>query len=172
MEKIFGVGLSKTGTNSLSEAMRILGYRAKNYLKNSDFLDLSNIDFTNDMPIITRYKSLDYMYPGSKFILTTRSKDSWLKSCEAHWRNSTPPKINSRKMLYRLELYGTLHFDKGLFSHIYDEHHKEVLAYFKNRKSDLLTLPVHCTNKWEILCDFIGKQIPNVEYPIKNKRKR
>ena len=32
------------------------------------------------------YAQLDRAFPGSKFILTVREKEAWLRSAEVHWR--------------------------------------------------------------------------------------
>ena len=39
----------------------------------------------SDMPIPLLYKKLDKAYPGSKFILTIRDEEKWLKSVERLW---------------------------------------------------------------------------------------
>lgn len=36
MSKIFGIGLSRTGTRSLSYALKILGYKSVHYRNNND----------------------------------------------------------------------------------------------------------------------------------------
>jgi hypothetical protein len=58
--KVFCIGLSKTATTSLTQAMKILGYKTKHYLLNPDVdLTVVNHDFVSDMPIQTRYKEYD-----------------------------------------------------------------------------------------------------------------
>ena len=79
--KIFGIGLSKTGTTSLARALEILGYKTRDYLGVTRYSsgDLSSIDLdeieTNDAftdtPVPSFYRELDSRYPGSKFILTS-----------------------------------------------------------------------------------------------------
>ena len=90
--KIFGVGLSKTGTTSLARALEILGYKTRDYLGVTRYSpsDLSSIDLQiidsndafTDTPIPSFYRELDTRYPGSKFILTVRDTDDWLQSCK------------------------------------------------------------------------------------------
>jgi len=97
--KIFGIGLPRTGTTSLHNALKSLGIKSKHfpfklYTSFDDKL-LGDYDLFVDSPIQLIYKLLDDKFPESKFILTTRSLDSWLESMEwlfehgfAMWRPS------------------------------------------------------------------------------------
>src|SRR5437667_405805 len=89
--KIFGLGLSKTGTTSLANALQILGYRTKDNMGVVKYAtdDLSSVDLEvvdandalTDTPIPSFYRALDARYPGSKFILTVRDSEGWRKLC-------------------------------------------------------------------------------------------
>ena len=67
--KIFGIGLSKTGTTSLARALEILGYKTRDYIGVSSYTrgELSSIDLAEieandaftDTPIPSFYKELD-----------------------------------------------------------------------------------------------------------------
>lgn len=104
MSKVFGIGLSRTGTQSITSAMRILGYKTVHYPQillykagklSTDFKPLENFDAAFDTPVTRFYKELDRNFPASKFILTVRDIDSWLKSCE---------KIVGAKIKFKSEL--------------------------------------------------------------------
>ena len=85
MIKIFGIGLSRTGTLSLTEALKELGYRTVHYPPIPKFFKyIDENDAFTDITVSCNYKILDKKYLGSKFILTIRDKESWLKSCENH----------------------------------------------------------------------------------------
>src|SRR6186713_1622253 len=101
--KIFALGLSRTGTSSLNEALRVLGHRAVHFPDDAasqteitKFLArrtpelrlslLTSMDALSDTPICATYQALDRAYPGSRFILTVRDKESWLESCHQYWR--------------------------------------------------------------------------------------
>src|SRR5438105_11325665 len=85
--KIFGIGLSKTGTTSLANALQILGYKTKDNMGVVNYAthDLSSVhlevveayDALTDTPIPSFYRELDARYPGSRFILTVRDSDEW-----------------------------------------------------------------------------------------------
>ncbi|MFM6205924.1 sulfotransferase family protein, partial [Planktothrix sp.] len=158
--KVFGIGLSKTGTTSLTLAMKVLGYKTKHYLLNCDVdLTIENHDFVSDMPIQTRYKEYDKEYPGSKFILTVRNKESWLKSCSKHFRGYVTDK-NSLRYKYRIEQTGIDRYDEEVFSKKYDQHIENAKEYFKNREADLLIIDICAGDGWDKLCEFLGKDVP------------
>ena len=93
--KIIGVGFQKTGTSSLRDALKILGYTVgdNHHQMLGPFLrgnmgrvirTLNRFDSVEDNPWPSMYKELDAQLPGSKFILTIRESESWLRSVERH----------------------------------------------------------------------------------------
>ena len=88
--KIFGIGLSRTGTQSLSRALRTLEYRTAHYPNivyyrlgraDIDINEVKKYDAVTDIPVARFYKELDIAFPGSKFILTIRNAKKWVESC-------------------------------------------------------------------------------------------
>ena len=84
--KIFCIGLPRTGTTSLDMALNTIGIKSIHFpfsLYETD--DLSILDqyiaFV-DTPIPMLYQKLDKICPGSGFILTARPLEGWLKSME------------------------------------------------------------------------------------------
>lgn len=98
--KIFGIGFHKTGTSSLAEALRILGYRnihgnprggghggdeGRALLEQIEAgdLDLPTLEkyqaFT-DNPYFSIWRPLAQRYPRARFILTVRDEDVWIES--------------------------------------------------------------------------------------------
>lgn len=165
--KIFGIGLSKTGTTSLFEAMRILGYSSKHYLQNPD-IQIKAHDFLCDMPIQTRYHHYDNCYLNSKFILTIRDKKSWLKSCFYHFRHHSN---NSQQLSYRIEQMGVDKYDEVIFSKAYDNHFERAKNYFKDRQDDFLIIDICNGQGWDVLCSFLDKKKPSVPFPFLNSSK-
>ena len=94
--KILGVGLGRTGTMSLTLALRRLGFRAMHYdrVRLNDILDGSNtapdfrryddVDAVLDVPSSYFYRELLDAYPKAKAILTVRDVEAWWKSIERH----------------------------------------------------------------------------------------
>lgn len=177
INKIFGIGLSRTGTTSLTKALEILGYKSKHFPKIHTYRGrelklntkiIERYEAFTDTPIARFYKELDKKYPESKFILTIRDKKSWLKSCKKFF--SKRDETNTPKRLLKLhkDIYNTSSFNKIEFSKSYDKHTNEVLSYFENRNSDLLIINITKGEGWEKLCPFLKKPHPNVPFPNLN----
>ena len=137
-KKIFGVGLSKTGQTSLAEAMRLLGYSTIQYPY--DLRAIRKRDCSLDITVSMRYKELDKKFPGSKFILTTRDFDSWIKSMRNHYRRFPASRRHKRTLVFRQRFWGTIHFNTYTMTRRYYEHQADVYHYFKDRKKDLLVI--------------------------------
>lgn len=166
--KIFGIGLSNTGTRSLSKALSILGFKTIHYPWS--FEQIEEHQASTDIPVSARYKKLDLIYPNSKFILTIRPIEEWIER-----RRLKPPDkgpISNWMAESRMLLYGSIVFDQEKYTEAYINYHKEVEKYFHNRKSDLLILPLSEKNKWNLICDFLNKDIPRSAYPWEGKSKK
>ncbi len=174
--KIIGVGFQKTGTSSLREALKILGYTVKdtstrplipilrgNYKKVLRMI--RDYDAVEDTPWYMIYKELDQLIPGSKFILTIRDEESWYKSVSKHIGDLRSPQ---HEWIYG-KGKGLPKDDKENTLRVYNNHNKEGLEYFKDRPNDLLVLDFTKGDKWEKLCEFLNKDIPDVPFPHANK---
>jgi hypothetical protein len=174
--KIIGIGFQKTGTSTLREALKILGYRVKdttpralipilrgNY--NRIRRILAGYDAMEDTPWYMIYKELDHLFPGSKFILTIRDEESWYTSVSKH--------IGDLRAAHHEWIYGR---GKGLVKDhrqnaidVYRRHNGEVRAYFKDRTDDLLVIDFTKGEKWEPLCRFLNKEVPALPFPHYNR---
>ncbi len=166
--KVLGIGLSKTGTTSLAEALRSLGYSVVDFPKT--MREIERHEAATDTPVAAAYETLDRRFPGSKFVYTVRDKDKWLESCRAMWARRQPL-FNSVPFIKTLvrQLYGTTVFDADAFSTAYDRHDAKVRRYFAERPSDLLVVDLSTrTDRWEVLCGFLGKPVPTVDFPRSN----
>jgi len=176
--KIFGIGLSKTGTTSLANALELLGYRTKDYIGVTKYvqgdvccIDLDTIDKNNaltDTPIPSFYRELDVRYPGSKFILTVRDRASWARSCKKQFTQRLAEIQNDAHKRLFIDLYGTDVFDEAKFVGGYESFVKGVLEYFANRPNDLLVMDITGGEGWEELCRFLGRPMPDVPFPKAN----
>ena len=84
-EKIFGIGVGKTGTHSLTIAVRMLGYPKAHHGKGAAKLErIRSWNFWADIPVAGKYKFLDHCFPHAKFILTVRDINSWIRSCRGY----------------------------------------------------------------------------------------
>lgn len=176
--KVFGIGLSKTGTTSLARALEILGYKTRDYIGISKYIagDLSCIDLQEigahdaftDTPIPSFYRELDAKYPNSKFILTTRNMDAWLKSCRKQFTKRIVARQNEATSQLHTDLYGCFEFDPEKYASGYTRFVDGVLDYFKDRPQDLLVIDICGGDNWQRLCAFLDKPLPDIPFPLTN----
>jgi hypothetical protein len=168
----WGIGLPRTGTKSLAQALKVLGY--ENVRHNPQFEELATIRAGSDHGVTIFYKYLDGRYPGSKFVLTTRDLDEWLASMQwvldyVQLDKITGP-IREVTIMARMMLLETLEFDREKAIAAYHRHHADVKRYFADRPDDLLELRISEGEGWEKLCPFLGVEIPAAEFPSANQR--
>jgi hypothetical protein len=190
LRKVFGVGLSRTGTTSLTRALELLGYRAVHFpadlvtqTEASAFLMapaselrlslLDSVDAVTDTPIAATYRALDRAYPGSAFVLTIRDCESWLRSCENYWESLLARLydggLNAPYVrLINKHVYGTDRFDPEKFTAVSRHHQAQVHAHFDGRQDDLLTLDICRGEGWRELCAFLGVDVPTTPFPHAN----
>ena len=173
MTKVFGIGLPRTGTSSLSEALTILGYKTRHYPK---YIERAHeYDALVDSPVSLYYKELDRDFPGSKFILTIRDADSWLRSCKKASRRfrwgSLRPNHKCGPQVYQchVELLGCVGFNESTMRLGFYKHYFDVTRYFKDKPRSLLIYDLCRENDWQSLCSFLGRPRPNCDFPHRNK---
>jgi hypothetical protein len=185
--KVFGIGLSKTDTATLTEALNLLNIRSVHFpqdeqtareLKSGNYrlTILQDYDSATDTPVAPFYAQFDRAWPGSKFILTVRDQDTWLRSVEAHWRRLAAVRMTMKTRVREYVdfinacTYGCLDFSPDRFSHAYDLHVRNVKVYFAGRPDDLLVLNICGGEAWPELCGFLGVPEPtDVPFPHANR---
>lgn len=182
MNKVFGIGWAKTGTTTLGKCFRILGYRHQ--AQNLDLVkdvgqgDLSRIlelakakDSFEDWPWILLFKELDEAFPGSRFVLTRRTPEKWVRSYSNMLENQgdASEELNEiRRILYGLPFP---HVSESQLIERYERHNRDVADYFRDRPEDLLTVSWEEGDGWKELCQFLGKEIPKEPFPHANRGK-
>ena len=165
--KIFCIGASKTGTNSIIKALKIMGYRSFSFYewptivkKGEDAyikkIKKSSYDAFADWPFGDGdiYKKIDKEIPNSKFILTIRDKESLQKSWMNYFKDSPYAKRKLEDVPTKMEEIV--------------KRNKEIINYFKEDKTKLLVIKIIEGEGWEKLCKFLDKPIPNHPFPRKN----
>lgn len=182
--KVFGLGFSRTGTASFARSLNELGIKTIHFPCDQTTFDelrkgkyklsiLETYQGVVDIPLVPYYAQLDDIYPGSKFILTIREIDSWLKSVQSQWslwRHRDPHKEFTDFVCACV--YGTLEFNEHRFRYVYKVHFRNTLDYFANRPSDFLIMNISEGDGWEKLCPFLGLPIPDIPFPHENKLER
>lgn len=180
MGKVVGVGWAKTGTTTLGECFEILGLRhIPGQLHLVDHLEAGDIDpilevardydAFEDWPWLLLYRELDEAFPGSKFILTTRDQDSWLRSYEnmlATQGEARPKLMRRRRALYGLPFPDVT--AEQLLERV-QRHEREVRDWFRDRPEDLLVVDWAAGDGWQQLCDFLDLPVPGAPFPHANR---
>lgn len=176
--KIFGVGLPRTGTTSVSMAMLELGYRTRHVCFNDALYDCGDCFF--DTPVYVDYPLLDTRYPHSKFILTWRDPEAWLAS---FLTNLWPffASLSAENLGDDMVRQATWHCYSAVFglpetltpqrlTLRYQQHRQEVEDYFRHRPNDLLILPMDAPcDHWDMLSRFVNRPRPMGAFPHANQ---
>lgn len=128
--------------------------------------DISSFDALTDLPAARFYKELDKAFPNSKFILTIRDEEAWLRSCSKFFADGNHQFFKWIQLHF--DIYGTNTFNEELFRKAYRQHIAEVKSYFVSRPDDLLIADIPKGDGWEKLCGFVGMGIPQNPFPNKN----
>jgi Sulfotransferase domain len=178
--KVFGIGLSKTGTSSLQAALEILGYRVsgpnrKPLLKQVRSGNLTGVfaqtvqdDAFCDFPYPLIFRELHLHYgPAAKFVLTTRrSAEVWYESICEHARTSQL--FGGQRLTYGFyRPFGR----RERYTALYEEHNQAVRTYFRaNGATDqLLEVCWDTGDGWAQLCPFLAEPVPDCPFPHRNR---
>lgn len=197
-EKIFCIGLHKSGTTSLHFALEALGYRSIHtgpHILREIYADraagrplLANMihefDAFGDVAVPRFYKELDKLYPDAKFILTVRDPEAQYRSWVEHSRDENE-KIEEG--FHRMTWTAPFHFfywrDRVRFFfggwripwpkkravRQLSSHVKAVQDHFSGRPDKLLLLDIFSEpNPWTPLCRFLGRTVPETAFPKSN----
>jgi hypothetical protein len=184
--KTFCIGLSRTGTKSLTAALGILGQVIAHHPSDDrtyreitsgrydlTILGRNRADGVSDLLPATFFAELDAAHPGSRFIHTIREKEAWLDAMEAHWADKSiyedddhglEPKVRMRRFL-RAACYGTYTFSRERLGRVHDDHHARVHEHFAARPGDLLELDILGGDGWQQLCPFLGEPVLDAPFP-------
>lgn len=178
--KVFGVGWAKTGTTSLGECFDILGYRHTagrldlvDHLETGDLdpilTEAERFDAFEDWPWLLLFRELDAAFPGSRFVLTTRRPEPWLRSYRgmlARQGEADETLTRRRRVLYGLPFPEV--DDAQLLERV-ARHEREVQAHFADRPDDLLVVDWEQGDGWQQLCGFLGLPVPDAPFPHANR---
>ena len=172
--KVFGIGLPKTGTVSLQKCLTGMGFRTLHFPEYflKDVYINGNYEWPDTWDAIvnfgeTFYASLDEQYPNSKFIYTMRSVEDWLKSVEKHFKQWGKHKPYQLPMI---DVFGSLVYNEARCRELYETHYSSIHHYFYTKydsiekfKGKLLVLRLENNDVSEKLAKFLGKSA--VEFP-------
>lgn len=177
--KVFCIGLGRTGTTTFQDCMQLLGYKHRGWsgpeLGLLAMLDLKSIlptidtyESFDDYPFPLIYKQLAEIYPESKFVLTKRkSADLWADSVI---RESNRKRYNdSDNIWYEGELSSPNR--RTLLINRYNSHIDSVNRFFSG-SPNFLEVCWEEGDDWQLLCNFLNQPVPLAEFPHRNKGKK
>ena len=192
--KVFGIGLSKTGTSSLAVALERLGYNTIHWRwggKIVGWTAFSYFDAATDINTSAQFESLYYSFEGSKFVYTTRDLDSWNTSIENHFSRyfgiTSPADIRAKyterdfwgesdhgwdwhNAIRRIQIWNALYAPHNSWEEAYLSYDERVRNFFQDKPEDrFLKMSIVDGDQWEPLCDFLGLDIPDRPFPHANK---
>lgn len=180
--KVICLGLSRTGTTSLSHALSAMGIPTIHFPPMYRGNKQGGLEFDwkwwfglydgfADISALYFYRRLDEMFPNTKFLLTKRDLESWLQSCSVHFDNETSGSEDTDQL--RLMLYGTVTYDEHKFRDTYLRHQKAIKEFFANRPDDLLEIDICGGESMERMCTYLDLPLPdNLSFPRLNSQKR
>lgn len=178
-QKVFCIGLGRTGTTTFGKCMKTLGYKhvtgpilkglaLARINKSRLFRVIDNHNSFADYPWPYLYETLHKRYPSALFILTTRSSpQAWFDSLLKHSDRRGPTEAH-------LLAYGcyTPHSYEQDLKDLYESHNKKVRDYFSG-SSNFIEICWEQGDSWERLCSFLGCPQPQERnIPHENSAKK
>lgn len=176
--RVFGIGLNRTGTTSLDAALWRLGWRSAHNppaerMARGDFGLFSTDDDAynagTDVSVAACYRELDEAFPGSKFVLTVRDAEDWLRSVVSHFAKLPKWSGEGDWKTIRERVYSSPWPTPEQFLEGYRAHLIGVAQHFRERPDDLLVMNISAGEGWEKLCPFLGVSIPDIDFPNTNR---
>lgn len=185
-EKVFGVGLSKTGTTSLACALDRLGFHVMHYTNalTGEVLRVEDaflFDALVDTPVCAVFETLYRLFPHALFVLTVREPAAWEASFAAHNRahnnaanlgdlvDSIAARGGARR-LERAAIYAGLYRGHANASAARQAWESRVRGFFTaHDPARLLVMDIPSGDGWSALCPFVGRPTPDEPFPWENR---
>jgi hypothetical protein len=185
--RVIGAGYGRTGTDSLREALNILGFGPCHHMREVNANEeqrhmwralvqgaapdwerlLAGYASCVDWPSAYYWRELMDFYPEAKVILTYRTPESWWKSYEQTIlvgieRSQEPESLGLA--LIRDKVFGGRAADRAHVIAVYEQNVKAVTSTVPPER-----LLVHgLGDGWEPLCAHLGVPVPGAPYPSRN----
>ena len=161
--KLFVIGLPRTGTTSLCAALLEHGLKVAHTAYTQETFRLARV--FADTPCFCDYPQLDELFPGSLFVYLDRSLDGWIPSAQKLLEKMQPnlqPDGHFNPIIKRCfrDTFALDQIPEPLCpDHLqacYQRHQQQVEAYFADR-DDLLHLDVSQPGSLTQLLKFMGQ---------------
>lgn len=163
MNKLFIIGLPRTGTTSISVALLDYGFNVAHTAYTKRAFELA--DVISDSPCFCDYQQLDTLFPDSKFVYLERELSLWVPSMQMLINKMAasldlktgvfnPVLKRTFNQTFKLSTTATPDNEQHLIE-CYQQHKQAVHSYFKGR-NDLLSIDISKENSLSELLTFIG----------------
>ena len=170
MNKLFIIGLPRTGTTSISVALLSYDFKVAHTAYTKRAFELA--DVISDAPCFCDYKQLDSIFPDSKFVYLDRDLEQWVPSMHMLLKKMLPqltPKTGYLNPVLKRSFQQTFNlsntFADSLSGHdkpfseqhladCFRKHQKEVFDYFSGR-DDFLSIKLNHPDSLSTLLQFL-----------------
>ncbi|KTF18247.1 hypothetical protein ATS75_02205 [Pseudoalteromonas sp. H105] len=168
INRIFIIGLPRTGTTSVCHTFLELGFNTAHtaYTKQC----INDAQVIADTPVFNDFVALDKLYPNSKFIYLARDFSLWAPSIrqllQRMFNNLTREDGGFNPHIKRCysDTFKNLTLDNiacdNYLKEQYLHHFEQAHGYFKNREHDFLSINISHKSSFEQLCDFLNCSVP------------
>jgi len=185
--KVIGTGFGRTGTDSMRNALNMLGVGPTHHMFELGeesplrplWLDLAkggDPDWEKlfegytacvDWPSAYYWRTLIHVYPEAKVILTMRTPDSWWTSFEAtilRYLQSGDDPEGLAHLLVANQVFDGRPDDRDHAIAVYNKNVADVIATVAPER-----LLIHnLGDGWQPLCDWLDLPVPSTDYPSGN----
>jgi hypothetical protein len=168
MNKLFIIGLPRTGTTSISVALLDYGFKVAHTAYTKRAFELA--DVISDAPCFCDYPQLDKLFPNSKFVYLDRALTTWVPSMQMLLNKMLPeltPKTGYLNPVLKRSInniFGPLTATDPLsqqyLSTCYLKHQQEVFNYFLSR-NDFLKIDLSHDDSLTRLLQFLDISTAN-----------
>ncbi|MES2824873.1 MAG: sulfotransferase [Pseudomonadota bacterium] len=163
MNKLFIIGLPRTGTTSVSVALLEYGFKVAHTAYTKRAFELA--DIISDAPCFCDYQQLDALFPGSKFVYLDRDLENWVPSMQMLLKKMfvnldqktgqfTP--VLKRCFNNTFSLLTTPDpLNEQHLAACYRKHQQEIFKYFATRE-DFLKIDVSRSESLKMLLTFLN----------------
>ena len=162
MNKIFIIGLPRTGTTSVSVALLEHGFNVAHTAFTKRAFELA--DVISDAPCFSDYQQLDSLFPESRYVYLDRPLEKWLPSIQMLLKKMQEPldiktgyfnPVLKRSFNETFKLSSATNpFDSQHLETCYQVHKEEVLNYFSTR-DDFLSIDIGQSGSLGTLLSFL-----------------
>jgi hypothetical protein len=156
---VVNVGLPRTGTTSIAQAMRLLGFSALHTWPEGEhapeiltsfrrgegpgIVHVTRFELLTDTPFYALRRTFERWFPQTHIIATSRPRSDWIRSMVRHGRAGG--RFLAEMYGLRGPVYGEA--DATVLGQMYDRHHDEVC-----RNLPIIDLSMPDSEKWRTLC--------------------